>query len=417
MQRYDSYKDSGIQWLGEIPSHWEVCKIKNVSQISSGSTPKSSIEKYWGGGIKWITPADFKTDTKYVCKGMRNITEVGALSCSTKLIPKNSVVFSKRAPVGQVSITTDDLCINQGCIACIPNESIITPFFFYLLSCYKDEFESLSGGTTFKEIALNVFADFKISIPPLPEQQAIASYLDTATAKIDEAIAQQQKMIDLLNERKQIIINNAVTKGLNPNAKMKPSGIDWIGNIPEHWELKQYRHLFYNLDYLRQPITADERSRNNPQFDYYGASGIIDKIDYYNVDDKVLLIGEDGANLLMRNLPLIYKAEGKFWVNNHAHILKPIQDDYDFMAYVMEAADYTLFITGSAQPKLSQSNLNAVKLPIPPIEEQQSIVKYLEQRTGKIDISISNTTKQIALLQERKQIIINDVVTGKVKVV
>lgn len=416
MQRYDSYKDSGIQWLGELPSHWEVCKIKNVSQISSGSTPKSSIERYWGGGIKWITPADFKTDTKYVCKGMRDITEAGALSCSTKLIPKNSVVFSKRAPVGQVSITTDDLCINQGCIACIPNESIITPFFFYLLSCYKDEFESLSGGTTFKEIALNVFADFKISIPPLPEQQAIASYLDTATAKIDEAIAQQQKMIDLLNERKQIIINNAVTKGLNPNAKMKPSGIDWIGNIPEHWEVMQYRHLFYNLDNLRQPISADQRSRNNPQYDYYGASGVIDKIDYYNVDDRVLLIGEDGANLLLRNLPLIYKAKGKFWVNNHAHILKPIRDDYDYMAYVMEAADYTLFITGSAQPKLSQSNLNAVKLPIPPIEEQQSIVKYLEQRTEKIDTAISNSSKQIALLQERKQIIINDVVTGKVKV-
>ena len=178
----------------------------------------------------------------------------------------------------------------------------------------------------------------------------------------------------------------------------------------------QYRHLFYNLDKLRQPISADQRSRNNPQYDYYGASGVIDKIDYYNVEDKVLLIGEDGANLLLRNLPLIYKAEGKFWVNNHAHILKPIRDDYDFMAYVMEAADYTLFITGSAQPKLSQSNLNAVKLPIPPLEEQKSIVEHLAQRTEKLDTAISNATKQISLLQERKQIIINDVVTGKVKV-
>lgn len=197
---------------------------------------------------------------------------------------------------------------------------------------------------------------------------------------------------------------------------MKDSGVEWIGEMPEHWEIKQYRHLFHNLDYLRQPITADQRSRNNPQYDYYGASGVIDKIDFYNVNDKVLLIGEDGANLLMRNLPLIYKAEGKFWVNNHAHILKPIKDDYDFMAFVMEAADYTLFITGSAQPKLSQTNLNCVKLPIPPIEEQIDIVKHLTQRTEKIDTAISNATKQIALLQERKQIIINDVVTGKIKI-
>lgn len=165
------------------------------------------------------------------------------------------------------------------------------------------------------------------------------------------------------------------------------------------------------------PITADQRSRNNPQYDYYGASGVIDKIDYYNVDDKVLLIGEDGANLLLRNLPLVYKAEGKFWINNHAHILKPIRDDYDYMAYVMEAADYTLFITGSAQPKLSQANLNCVKLPIPPLEEQKAIVDYLSKRTSKIDRAVDEANKMIFLLQERKQIVINEVVTGKVKVV
>ncbi len=259
--------------------------------------------------------------------------------------------------------------------------------------------------------------DIPFILPTDAEQEAIANYLDTATSKIDAAIAQQQKMIDLLNERKQIIINRAVTKGLNPNAKMKDSGVEWIGEVPEHWQLLPYRYLFYNLDKLRMPITADQRSRNNPQYDYYGASGVIDKIDYYNVDDKVLLIGEDGANLLMRNLPLIYKAEGKFWVNNHAHILKPIRDDYDYLAYVMEAADYTLFITGSAQPKLSQSNLNCVKLPIPPITEQKQIVDYLSKRTRKIDEAISESNKMISLLQERKQIVINEVVTGKVKVI
>ena len=271
--------------------------------------------------------------------------------------------------------------------------------------------------TGIQNLKIKEYLNQTVFLPPLAEQTAIANYLDTATAKIDAAIAQQQKMIDLLNERKQIIINRAVTKGLNPNAKMKDSGVEWIGEVPEHWEILPYRYLFYNLDKLRMPITADQRSRNNPQYDYYGASGVIDKIDYYNVDDKVLLIGEDGANLLMRNLPLIYKAEGKFWVNNHAHILKPIRDDYDYLAYVMEAADYTLFITGSAQPKLSQANLNCVKLPIPPLEEQKAIVDYLSKRTSKIDEAIKESNNMISLLQERKQIIINEVVTGKVKIV
>ena len=253
-------------------------------------------------------------------------------------------------------------------------------------------------------------------IPPIDEQDKIVSYLDKVTSKIDEAIVQQQKMIDLFTERKQIIINNAVTKGLNPDAPMKDSGVDWIGEIPEHWELKQYRHLFHNLDYLRKPITADLRSRNNPLYDYYGASGIIDKIDHFNIEDKVLLIAEDGANLLLRNLPLIYKAEGRFWVNNHAHILKPIKDDYDFLAYVMESTDYTLYITGSAQPKLSQANLKAVKLPIPPLYEQLKIVEHIKAKSEGIDFSIYNAKRMLTLLQERKQIIINDVVTGKVKV-
>lgn len=258
--------------------------------------------------------------------------------------------------------------------------------------------------------------DIPFILPPLDEQKKIVPYLDAATAKIDEAIAQQQRMINLLNERKKIVINHAVTKGFNPNVKYKETGIAWIGAIPEHWQLMQLRYTATNHDNLRQPITADQRDRNDPQYDYYGASGVIDRIDHYNVDDKVLLIGEDGANLVLRNLPLVYKAEGKFWVNNHAHILKPRGNDYDFMALVLEAADYTLFITGSAQPKLSQANMNAVKLPIPPIEEQREIVAGIKPKLEKLDSFIEQHSSMVSFLQERKQIIINDVVTGKVKV-
>lgn len=415
MKCYIQYKDSGIQWLGEIPSHWEIVPLYSVASYNDESwdesTPKETVINYveisdvtLENGIKNVSHVEFGSAPSRA----RRKTRIGDIIISTVRTYLRAV-----AP-----ITADDITVSTGFAVLRPQKVNSKYLMYYTVSSgFIADVIGNSEGTSYPAINASELVHLKIALPPRTEQQAIASYLDTATAKIDEAIAQQQKMIDLLNERKQIIINNAVTKGLNPNAKMKPSGIDWIGNIPEHWEVMQYRHLFYNLDNLRQPISADQRSRNNPQYDYYGASGVIDKIDYYNVDDRVLLIGEDGANLLLRNLPLIYKAKGKFWVNNHAHILKPIRDDYDYMAYVMEAADYTLFITGSAQPKLSQSNLNAVKLPIPPIEEQQSIVKYLEQRTEKIDTAISNSSKQIALLQERKQIIINDVVTGKINII
>jgi len=408
MKRYDSYKDSGVKWLGEIPSHWEV---KRLGSYFTERRVKVSDEEYEPLSV---TKLGVFTQWENVAKSNDGDNR--------KLVKRGDFVINSRSDrKGSSGVSDRDGSVSLINIVLQPRKTIIAGYTNYLLKSYQFIEEYYRNGrgivadlwtTRFEEMKM-----IKVAIPSIKEQEAIANYLDAATSKIDEAIAQQQKMIDLLNERKQIIINNAVTKGLDPNVKMKPSGIDWIGDIPEHWQLMSYRYLFYNLDYLRMPITADQRSRNNPQYDYYGASGVIDKIDHYNVEDKVLLIGEDGANLLLRNLPLIYKADGRFWVNNHAHILKPIRDDYDYMAYVMEAADYTLYITGSAQPKLSQSNLNSVKLPIPPINEQKDIVNSLSRNTIGIDTVLESAKKQISLLQERKQIIINDVVTGKVKVI
>ena len=413
MQRYDTYKPSGVKWLGEIPRHWEVKHLRNFLTLFS--------EKGYGNSQ------------------LLSVTREKGVILRDKENKEENHNFVPDDLSGYKHLEAGDFVINkmkswQGSYGVSDYEGIVSPAYFTCKlhgvnpqffsrairsKAYVGFFMQYSKGIRVDQWDLDPSSmkDIPFVLPPFDEQDAIVSYLDSVTAKIDAAITQQQKMIDLLNERKQIIINRAVTKGLNPNAKMKDSGVEWIGEVPEHWQLLPYRYLFYNLDKLRMPITADQRSRNNPQYDYYGASGVIDKIDYYNVDDKVLLIGEDGANLLMRNLPLIYKAEGKFWVNNHAHILKPIRDDYDYLAYVMEAADYTLYITGSAQPKLSQSNLNCVKLPIPPISEQKQIVDYLSKRTRKIDEAINESNKMISLLQERKQIIINEVVTGKVKVV
>lgn len=153
-------------------------------------------------------------------------------------------------------------------------------------------------------------------------------------------------------------------------------------------------------------------------YDYYGASGAIDKIDSYNVDDTVLLIGEDGANLVMRNLPLVYRASGKFWVNNHAHILKVHSDNsYSFMAYLLEAGDYTVYITGSAQPKLSQFNLMRFPIVVPPIDEQIAIGTYLDRKCGTIDQLIAEKKSLIEDLENYKRSLIYEAITGKRKVV
>lgn len=197
---------------------------------------------------------------------------------------------------------------------------------------------------------------------------------------------------------------------------MKDSGIEWIGMIPEGWEVCRLKNIVACHDELRKPISADKRENHLKLYDYYGASGVIDTIDDYNVDGTVLLIGEDGANLKLRNLPLIYRASGKFWVNNHAHILIVNKKySYDYVAYLLEAGDYSNYITGSAQPKLSQFNLMRFPVAIPNYTEQENISFFIHRECSKIDSILSETRSSIEEYKKLKQAVITQAVTKGVR--
>ena len=402
------YKDSGIEWIGRIPKDWKTERIKSLfsernERDCQGKT-LLSVSQYYGIRPKSETDlanshiAESYDDYKEVHKGDFVMNIMLAWNGSYAVSDYDGIV----SPAYCVFKFRKDYC---------------KKYFHYLLRTdgYPAAFKTMSRGVIDSRLRLypEQFYTFPVVIPPLAEQQRIASYLDKKCAEIDSLVELQEQMIAQLTDYKQSVITEAVTKGLNPEAELVSSGIDWIGDYPKHWEIIKIGFIFDNLDYLREPISAELRERNNPQYDYYGASGVIDKIDHYNVDDKVLLIGEDGANLVMRNLPLIYKAEGKFWVNNHAHILKPKKDDYDYLAHALEAANYRNYITGSAQPKLSQENLQAVKLPIPPLAEQQAIASYLDTKCHEIDSLISLKRQKIEMLKDYKKSIIFEAVTGK----
>ena len=248
------------------------------------------------------------------------------------------------------------------------------------------------------------------------QQKHITDFLDRKCAEIDELIILQETMIAELKRYKRSVITETVTKGLCPNVPMKDSGVKCVGEIPCHWDMVSVPFVFHNLNYLRGPISSEKRERNNPQYDYYGASGIIDKIDNYNVDDKVLLIAVVGTNLKLRNLPLIYKAEGRFWVSHQAHILKPKKDDYDYMYYMLEALDYSDYITGSAEPVLSQERLSKVKVCVPPLAEQKSIANYLNKKCSEIDELIVVKQQKIEALKEYRKSVIFEYVIGRRKV-
>lgn len=197
-----------------------------------------------------------------------------------------------------------------------------------------------------------------------------------------------------------------------PYEHYKDTETKWLGLIPSHWSVKRVKEEFTSLDYKRIPLSGEERQTMiDPTYDYYGASGIIDKVDGYIFDEPLILIGEDGANLLMRGSALAFIAKGKYWVNNHAHILRPRKGNLEYLCYLLESIDYTVLISGSAQPKLTAGQLNNVLLMIPPLPEQQAIADYLDAKTAQIDRKIDLLEQKAEKYADLKQSLINETVT------
>ena len=411
---YEKTKDSGIEWIGRVPSHWRVHTLyqlvtqvkeknsnlqeKNLLSLSYGKIKRKDIDSPDG-----LLPASFDG---------YNIIEDGDIVLRLTDLQNDHTSL-------RVGLATERGIITSAYTTLRPIDTSNSKYLYYLLHAFdlKKGFYGMGSGVR-QGLNYAEVKELRVVLPGQDEQNAIVRFLDNQCGQIDSIIEEAKSSIEEYKKWRASIIFEAVTKGLNPLAEMKDSHIDWIGLVPSHWKLSRIKNELDNLDYLREPISAEKRENILGLYDYYGASGVIDKIDDYNVDDKVLLIGEDGANLRMRNLPLVYKAEGKFWVNNHAHILKVHDDNcYGFIAYLLEAGDYSVFITGSAQPKLSQFNLMRFPIVIPPLVEQQKIEAYLNEKCSAIDALIREKKSLLSELEIYKRSLILETVTGKRKVV
>lgn len=410
-----SLKPSGVPWLGDIPEGWDFPRIHSLfSEVNDryvpdedGELPLLSVSEYFG-----VAPRADKIGEDEILVRAESLD--GYKKCQKGDIVVNIMLAWKNAlGVSPCSgIVSPSYCVYR------PRKEMDVRYFHHLFRTkrYGDVFRSVSTGIIDSRLRLYTDKFFSIHapFPPLPEQRAIADFLDGRCAAIDAIVEEAKAGIEEYAKWKQSVVFEAVTKGLSPHAKMKNSGVEWIGVVPEEWKVSRVKNEFDCLDYLREPISAENRENKLGLYDYYGASGVIDKIDHYNVDDRVLLIGEDGANLRLRNLPLVYRASGKFWVNNHAHILKEKDgNDYGYFAYALEAGDYNPVITGSAQPKLSQSNLMAFPIAVPPLPEQRAIAAYLDEKCSSIDALIEEKKNLIEDLGTYKKSLIYETVTGK----
>ena len=200
-----------INWLGGVSENWKIDKFKNLFTIGSGSTPESNNSQYWDGDIVWITPADFKTEDIFILSGERNISKKGFNSCSTKMVPQNSIILSKRAPIGSVVINTKSLCTNQGCLSLIKKKNINIKFYYYLLSVCAEYLNVIGRGTTFKELSMTDFGNIFVPAPSLSEQNLIVKYLDEKCDLINTLLKTKQRKIDELKKYKKSLIYECVS--------------------------------------------------------------------------------------------------------------------------------------------------------------------------------------------------------------
>lgn len=424
MERYSEYKDSGEQWLGEIPSHWEVKRLGNYfserkMKVSDKDFQPLSVTK---NGVlpqlENVAKSNDSDNRKLVCKG-------------------DFVINSRSDRKGSSGVSPLDGSVSLINIVLQPRTNIYAPFCNYLLksSAFVEEYYRNGRGivadlwtTRYDEMK-----SIKLSMPPLSEQSAIVSYLDRVTSQLDEAIAQQQRMIDLLNERKQIIIQHAVTKGLDPNAEMVESGVEWIGMMPKGWKATPLRFVFE----IRNGYTP---SKNDPSFWTNGT------IPWYRMED----IRKNGRILKEAHQYVTRKAvngKGTFSagsyimaictasIGEHAMLIADSLANQRFAnfkiyqslsdKYLPMFLFYYFYVIGDfCRHNENSTCFQYVDMPalkrfpilMPSIEEQQKIVEFLDSNLAYLNKSLQQIEHRITLLRERKQIIINEVVTGKVKV-
>lgn len=438
MKRYDSYKDSGVEWIGEVPSHWKVLRLKFAYIFKTGATPSSGKKEYYGGDYKWANIGDLTS--KYVDDTAKHITKEAISSCSMTINPIGTLMYSFKLSVGTVAFCSDEMYSNEAIASFIPQKNNLD-YLYYAAPVFIIH---NSNRNIYNAPILNqdLIKNAIICLCPKYEQEQIASYLNSKCGEIDKVISTQEKRIALLQELKQSIITNAVTKGLNPDAKMKDSGIEWIGEVPEHWEVCKIKNILI-------------KGKNGIKIGPFGSSltgNVGEGLPYklygqWNIIDRDFTAGTNTINQNVYNRLSNYKVvEGDILVSmmgtigKCATVPKNIKDGVMDSHVVKISLNKSLFDNryfeyfydkdysniafneinklkgGSIMDGLNSSIIKNLSITVPPLYEQQEIASYLDKRCAQIDASICKAKREIELLQEYKQSLITEVVTGKRKV-
>lgn len=416
----------------EIPQGWEWCRMGSIGDWGAGATPAKSNPDYYGGSILWLRTGELNNGIVYDSE--IKITKKALQECSLRMNRIGDVLIAMYgATIGKVAIVGKELTTNQACCACTPFGIYNYFLFFFLMGSQIDFIKKGEGGAQ-PNISREKLVSHLMPIPPLTEQYRIVEkiqyllplvekYSDSQILqdklnaeikdKLRKSILQEaiqgklvpqiaeegsaQELLERIKEEKRKLVKEGKLRksALNDSAIFRGDDNKYYTSknkdticiddeipfeIPDSWVWVRFGTIMINRDRERIPLSVAQRQFLSKRYDYYGASGVIDKVDRYLFDKELLLIGEDGANLLNRSTPIAFIAKGKYWVNNHAHVL----DVYDgvmlkYIALYINSISLVPYVTGTAQPKMNQEKMNSILIALPPQKEQQRIVAQIEK--------------------------------------
>jgi len=451
MKKYDSYKDSGIEWIGEIPSHWEEYRLGVIGRFSSSGIDKKIIEDE--PHVMIINYTDVYGNKEMILNSKKEYMVVTTPQSKIEQhsVKKGDLIFTPssetKEDIGLSAVVVDDLentAFSYHVLRFQFNQVVDLQFKKYLCNnnIVLNYFSKNSKGTTRQILGREDFKNAKVVIPPLDEQTAIANFLDRKTSEIDEIIADKKRLLELYEEEKTAIINKAVTKGINPDAPMKDSGIEWLGEIPEHWEVKKIKHLLKKKKGALKTGPFGSQLKNSDldssgEYKVYTQRNVLDN-DFIEGDDKINEVKfQSLKEFLIEDGDILFTSRGTIGVCNvfpadsEPGILHPclirIQIDRDrvhqdwIINYVNNSS---LFIdnvkyesNATTIEVIYGGTLKETALPVPPIKEQQSIVQHIEAECSRIDFKKARTEELIELLTEYRTALISEAVTGKIKII
>lgn len=399
--------------------------IRHLFSIGSGATPESGNPDYWDGDIFWVTPEDVSAakDGK-IASTKRRITDDGLRSCSARLSPPETIVLTKRAPIGQLAVAEVELCSNQGCFLLEPGSSVVPQFYFHWLNAHTAFLQILGRGSTFMELSTDDLKSLRVPHPPIHVQDSIAGFLNENAAQIDTLIEAKQTLLGLLAEKRRTLVAEAVMRGLDRSAPLRPSGIDWLGDIPAHWEIERSRWLF---------AERDERSETGKEemLTVSHITGVTPRsekdVNMFEAETtagyKLCFTGDLVINTLwawmgaMGTAPVDGIVSPAYNVYTPGQRLLPAYVDA-LVRIPVFAQEVTRYSKGvwSSRLRLYPEGFFETFWPVPPLDEQEAIVAHIAEERFKIDKLATATERSIALLKERRSALIAAAVTGQIEI-